>query len=240
MSIRFLHTNDLHGKLDEAVSAQLHELRKDVDFYFDSGDAIQSGNLAMPRTVDPVWAAFASLECTASVIGNRETHPLRKVLEKKIEGHVHPVLCGNLTAKDGSAFLPRNLTLEHDGTKIGVVSTMVAMATPRMKTAGAWFGLWSDPIRTVIDLAREIRPTVDLVVALTHIGFSQDRLVAQQSGDIDIIFGGHSHTVLEQPVKENHTWIVQGGSHARFAGVYEWDGETLSGGLKPLRASTVE
>lgn len=238
MSIRFLHTNDLHGKLDEAVSAQLQELRKDVDFYFDSGDAIQSGNLAMPRTVDPVWAAFALLECTASVIGNRETHPLRKVFEKKIEGHVHPVLCGNLTAKDGSAFLPRTITLEHDGTKIGVVSTMVAMATPRMKTAGAWFGLWSDPIRTVIDLAREIRPTVDLVVALTHIGFSQDRLVAQQSGDIDIIFGGHSHTVLEQPIKENHTWIVQGGSHARFAGVYEWDGETLSGGLKPLRAST--
>ncbi|MBS1727446.1 MAG: bifunctional metallophosphatase/5'-nucleotidase [Armatimonadetes bacterium] len=234
MTLRFLHTNDFHGKLDEEVAAKLTPLRDEADFYFDSGDAIKSGNLAIPLNADPVWGAFASLRCTASVLGNRETHPLRSAFEKKIEGHMHPVLAGNMGFKDGKEVLPRTLRLEKDGFKIGVISTMVAMATDKMKTSGAWFCRWTNPIETAIKLAQEVRPHVDLLIALTHIGYSQDRLLAEQCGDIDIIFGGHSHTVLEHPEKINHTWIVQGGSHARFAGVYTYEDEILSGGLVPL------
>ena len=235
MKVIFLHTNDFHGKLDQAIFDQLVELRQQCDFYFDSGDAIKAGNLAIPMSVDPVWERLAELNCTASVLGNRETHPLRMAFEKKLEGHRHPVLAGNLTAKDGTEFLPKGLVLEKDGLKIGVVSTMVAMVTERMATQAASAFLWSDPIKTVMFQAREMRPTVDLLVALTHIGFAQDKALAQACGDIDIIFGGHSHTVLEHPVKENQTWIVQGGSHGRFAGVYEWEDGELKGGLVPLK-----
>jgi 2',3'-cyclic-nucleotide 2'-phosphodiesterase (5'-nucleotidase family) len=238
MKINFLHTNDFHGKLDENVFESLNDLRSRADFYFDSGDAIKAGNLAIPLSVDPVWARLTELNCTASVLGNRETHPLRMAFEKKIEGHSHPVLAGNLIAKDGSEFLPKFLVVNFGDFKIGVISTMVAMVTARMKTQAASAFLWNDPIETAIQLAQEMRPTVDLLVALTHIGYKQDCLLAQQCGDIDIIFGGHSHTVLEQPVKENQTWIVQGGSHGRFAGVYEWEDGNFTGELVPLtRAS---
>jgi len=237
MKIDFLHTNDFHGRMDNAVFEQLKALRERADFYFDSGDAIKAGNLAVPMSIDPVWDAFARLDCTASVLGNRETHPLRMAFEKKIEGHKHPLLAGNMRSKDRHDSLPKTLVIEKDGIKIGVISTMVAMATDRMKTAGVWSYLWSNPIETAIVLAQEVRPRVDLLVALTHIGFNQDKLLAQRCGDIDIIFGGHSHTVLEQPVKENQSWIVQGGSHARFAGVYEWEDGVLTGGLVPLSQS---
>ena len=237
MKVKFLHTNDFHGKLDERAVESLRGLRADRDFYFDSGDAIKAGNLAIPLSVDPVWSKLAELNCSASVLGNRETHPLRIAFEKKIEGHSHPILAGNLISKDGSEFLPKTLILKIGDFKIGVISTMVAMVTERMKTQSVSAFLWSDPIKTAIQLAQEMRPTVDLLVALTHIGYKQDCLLAQQCGDIDIIFGGHSHTVLEQPVRESHTWIVQGGSHGRYAGVYEWEGGILSGGLISLNQS---
>lgn len=237
MKVKFLHTNDFHGKLDDQAFTRLADLRKDCDFYFDSGDAIKAGNLAIPLTIDPVWARLFELNCTASVLGNRETHPLRMAFEKKIAGRSHPVLAGNLVAKDGSELLHASLVLDFNGKKIGIISTMVAMVTSRMKTQAASAFLWNDPIQTAIQLAQVMRPTVDLLVALTHIGYKQDCLLAQQCGDIDIIFGGHSHTVLEQPVKENQTWIVQGGSHARFAGVYEWEDGTLSGRLVSLSQS---
>ena len=237
MKIKFLHTNDFHGKLGTLVFEQLSSLRKECDFYFDSGDAIKSGNLAIPMSVDPVWARLSSLNCSASVLGNRETHPLRMALEKKLQGHQHPVLAGNLEAKDGSDFLPKTLVLQKEGFKIGVISTMVAMVTARMKTQAASAFLWSDPIETAMNLARELRPRVDLLVALTHIGYRQDVVLAQKCPDIDITFGGHSHTVLEEPVRENHTWIVQGGSHGRFAGVYEWEAGVLTGGLIPLQTA---
>ena len=237
MKVKFLHTNDFHGQLDNQVFESVKALRQGCDFFFDSGDAIKAGNLAIPLSVDPVWGYLASLNCSASVLGNRETHPLRMAFEKKIEGHLHPILAGNLNAKDGADFLPKTLVLEKNGFRIGVVSTMVAMVTQQMATQAASAFLWSAPIPAAIQLAQELRSSVDLLVALTHIGFTQDQVLAQQCGEIDIIFGGHSHTVLEQPVKENETWIVQGGSHGRFAGVYEWDDGTLSGGLIPLQTA---
>ena len=234
MKTTFLHTNDFHGKLDESIFPQLLKLRSEADFYFDSGDAIRAGNLAIPMSIDPVWSRFAELRCSASVLGNRETHPLRPAFERKIEGHSHPLLAGNMTTKEGKEILPGSMVLQKGDFKIGVISTMVAMATTKMKTAGAWFATWSDPIESTIRHAREMRPRVDLLVALTHMGYSRDRLLAEKCGDIDIIFGGHSHTVLEHPEQVGQTWIVQGGSHGRFAGVYQWDGQTLSGGLVPL------
>lgn len=237
MKLKFLHTNDFHGKLDQPTLLKLRELRKDCDYYFDSGDAIKTGNLGILLAKDSVWEAFSQLDCTASVLGNRETHPLRAAFEKKIEGHSHPLLAGNMVAKDGKDCFQKVLVLEKQGFKIGVISTMVAMATPAMKTAGAWSYLWSNPVETAAKLAGELRPDVDLLVALTHIGFVQDQLLAQRCPDIDIIFGGHSHTVLPHPVQENKTWIVQGGSHARYAGVYEWEDRILTGGLVPLNQS---
>ncbi len=237
MKVKFIHTNDFHGKLDDQAFECLKELRASADFYFDTGDAIKAGNLAIPLFVDPVWSMLAELNCSASVLGNRETHPLRIAFEKKIEGRSHPVLAGNLIAKDGSEFLPKTLILKIGDFKIGVISTMVAMVTERMKTQSVSAFLWSDPIKTAVKLAQEMRQTVDLLVALTHIGYKQDCLLAQQCGDIDIIFGGHSHTVLDKPVKENQTWIVQGGSHGRYAGAYEWEDGILSGGLISLNQS---
>ena len=238
MKIKFLHTNDFHGKLDERTFDVLKTLRADCDFYFDSGDAIRTGNLGIPVSIDPVWALLASLNCSASVLGNRETHPFRMVFDRKIEGKKHPILAGNLHVKEGDEFLPKSLVLEKDGFRIGVISTMVAMVTPMMKTQVASAFLWSDPIQAAVELAAEMKPSVDLLIALTHIGFKQDQVLAQKCPDIGIIFGGHSHTVLEQPVKENRTWIVQGGSHGRFAGVYEWRDDHLTGGLVSLRSSS--
>jgi 5'-nucleotidase / UDP-sugar diphosphatase len=55
---------------------------------------------------------------------------------------------------------------------------------------------------------------IDLTVLLTHIGFDSDvelaRMLKPEYG-VDMIIGGHSHTVMEQPAKENHVLIVQAG-----------------------------
>ncbi|HAY14972.1 MAG TPA: metallophosphoesterase [Fimbriimonadaceae bacterium] len=231
-SLRILHTNDLHGRLTEARAHALRSLREAADLYFDTGDLITAGNLAVPLQRDEAWAHLADLNCSASVIGNRETHVLRAVFSKKLEGHQHPVLCGNLVDKDGSDFLPRTLVLETESGRVGVVAVSVAMVTRRMKTAPLSHFLWDPPLETALRLAEELRPQVDHLFALTHIGLRQDRELAA-TGVFDVIFGGHSHDVLTTPEQVGRTWIAQGGSHARFVGVYEWDGETLAGGLQP-------
>jgi 5'-nucleotidase/UDP-sugar diphosphatase len=55
---------------------------------------------------------------------------------------------------------------------------------------------------------------IDLTVLLTHIGFESDLELAallRPEWGVDMIIGGHSHTILEQPAKVNDILIAQAG-----------------------------
>lgn len=232
LPVTFLHTNDLHGRLTPERAVRLAKLREGADLYFDSGDAILAGNLAYPLKAEAVWPLLEKLRCTASVPGNRESHPLAPAFRAKLAGVAHPLLCGNLRLKDGTQPFPGTLRLEANGVRVGVAAAIVEMVTPRMKTAVASAYLWDPALSTLRALGEELRPQVDLLIALTHIGHRRDRELAEDDL-FDVILGGHSHTVLMEPERIGKTWVCQGGSHGRYVGVYEWDGE-LRGGLKPL------
>jgi 2',3'-cyclic-nucleotide 2'-phosphodiesterase (5'-nucleotidase family) len=234
MAIRIQHTNDMHGTLTPARFERLRELRQGVDLFFDTGDCIKTGNLGIPLKPEPVWPLLRDLRCTASVLGNRETHVMESAFHAKIAGAEHPVMCGNLHRKDGRFPLPRTLEFDVEGVRVGVLAVMVPMVTERMKTQSLSTYLWDPPIPTAISLAQELRPRVDLLIALTHIGHRQDLELAAKATGIDVILGGHSHSVVQTPVQVGQTYVCQGGSHNRFAGIYEWEGGRLTGHLEPL------
>jgi 2',3'-cyclic-nucleotide 2'-phosphodiesterase (5'-nucleotidase family) len=56
-----------------------------------------------------------------------------------------------------------------------------------------------DPLAASRRMAKLLRPRVDLLIALTHIGFFMDRLLAEEVPEIDAIVGGDTHTWLERP-----------------------------------------
>lgn len=234
--MRILHTNDFHGALDPPRVAALRRLKTESPdtLYFDSGDAIRTGNLGVPLKPEVAWERLAEAGCDASVLGNRETHILPAAFRAKLEGHRHPVLCANLVAKGGKPPLPPWVILECAGQRVGVFGVMVPMVTRRMKTQAASAYLWDDPLEAAEDAVSVLRNQVDVIVALTHIGHRRDQALAESVPGIDIILGGHSHTVLNEPERVGRTWIAQGGSHGRFVGVYGWDGEQLTGRLEPL------
>jgi 5'-nucleotidase len=225
MALRILHTNDFHGALDAAREEKLRGAREDSDVYFDSGDAIKSGNLAIPLRPEEVWSRLAGLRCTASVPGNRESHVLVGAFAKKLEGRQHPIICANLRLKSGELPLPGHLIVEAAGLKVGIVGVMVPMVTSRMATQAASAYLWDQPIPAAIAEAEELAGQVDCLIALTHIGLRQDRELAARTPLFDLILGGHSHDVLQQPEIVGRTAICQTGSHGRFAGRYDWDGK---------------
>lgn len=227
--LRILHTNDFHGMLDDGRERELARLRAEADVYFDCGDCVKAGNLAIPLKPDPVWKRLAELDCTASVLGNRESHPLEGPFRAKIAGASHPLLAGNLVRQsDGSAVLPGVMFIEAGGVRVGVIAVMVAMVTKRMASRVVSQFLWEEPIGAAAALVAQVRPHVDCLIALTHIGFKKDQLLAERCPEIDLILGGHSHTVLESAVMVGKTAICQTGSHGRFACLYGWDGGLVS------------
>lgn len=126
--------------------------------------------------------------------------------------------------------------MRHSGWTIGVLGVMTPIVTERMASRVASHYLWDPPIPCACELAHQLRQQVDVLIALTHIGKSEDLKLAAQCPELDLILGGHSHTVLETPVRIERTAVCQGGSHARFVGRYVWDSERglVEAGLLPL------
>ncbi|NLG28626.1 MAG: bifunctional metallophosphatase/5'-nucleotidase, partial [Chloroflexi bacterium] len=65
---------------------------------------------------------------------------------------------------------------------------------------------------------------IDLTVLLTHIGFDSDRQLAEMldpSWGVDLIIGGHSHTVLDQPAFVNNVLIAQAGTGTDQVGRFD-------------------
>lgn len=58
----------------------------------------------------------------------------------------------------------------------------------------------------------------DFVILLSHMGYMQDRAMAERLTGIDVIVGGHTHDILWQPEQVGQTLIVQAGSHGKFLG----------------------
>jgi 2',3'-cyclic-nucleotide 2'-phosphodiesterase (5'-nucleotidase family) len=232
--LAILHTNDFHGCLDEPRREKLRALRTQADLYFDCGDAVKAGNLGFSPAPEQVWQLLAELDVTAGVPGNRESHLAEAALRTKLNGLKHPLLCANLRRKDGTRPFPESIVLETPLGKVGVLGVMVPMVTDRMAARHASAFLWDPPIPIACELAERLAPECDHVLALTHIGLNQDRRLASEGAPIDVILGGHSHSVLTEPERVGRTFIAHAGSHARMAGLYRWDGDQLTGSLHPL------
>ena len=97
----------------------------------------------------------------------------------------------------------------------------------------------TDPVGFInrVDVAskmvRELRSKgADVIVALSHSGTREERLLAQFVNGIDVIVGGHSHDLVYPPEVINNTIIVQSGSYTKNLGKLELE---YSGGKLAVR-----
>lgn len=65
---------------------------------------------------------------------------------------------------------------------------------------------------------------VDMIVCISHSGTnedeskSEDEILAKNVPDIDLIISGHTHTVLEEPIRHGDTYIVSCGEYGKNLG----------------------
>lgn len=134
------------------------------------------------------------------------------------------VLGSNIVYEDTRApvdYLRQYVIREVMGVRIGMFSVlteyMEGMTTPeRFK---------NHDVLPEIETARRFVDTlrahdVDLVFMLSGAGLRHDKRVAEQVPGIDVIFGSHSATALEEPYEDsiNHTIIVQSYGHLTSIG----------------------
>lgn len=220
--ITIVHTNDVHNRWSEPFVHQIRTVKaKHHALLFDAGDCIRAGNLGIPLELEPAWDWMRSVGYDAVTLGNREFHITPFGFQAKLRGAPCPVLCANIRTKQLETELPvvPAWRTERHGVRIAVLGLTVPMVTPRMKSAFLSAYLFDPPVETALRWVPQLRAEADLLIALTHIGEKQDRLLAQACPEIDLIIGGHSHTPIMPPEQVNGVWITQAPPFGRGFGV---------------------
>jgi len=151
----------------------------------------------------------------AMCVGNREFHPIPALFRHKVRDAAFPLLSANL--KGGfSPTLPYIVREVRGFGRVAVVGISVPMhgkLHPAAWLTGVYF---DDPIRAAQEAVFEARSKAEVVILLTHVGLKVDMLLAAYANP-DLILGGHSHRVLDRPLRFGNTWIVHSGFHGRTA-----------------------
>lgn len=111
-----------------------------------------------------------------------------------------------------------------NGLRVGVLGLLGDDAIN--KTADPGPVEFDDPIESARQAVAELKAEgADLIISVNHSGVYEDRLLAREVPEINIIVGGHTHTALYEPVLEGKTVIVQAGSYLRYLGriEFEWN-----------------
>jgi len=231
--IRILYINDFHGFAgaykpygsDEAqgglayLAHRAEELRAEKPTLFlAAGDMIQGNNWANLFQGKSSIEAMNAMNFDAMVVGNHEFDFGQVILRERIEEANFPVLGANVL---GLSTLTPYIIKDLDGLSIaiiGVVTGDTPVTTHPKNVTGLQF---LSPENTVQKYVRELRGKSNIIVVLSHIGFSADSNLARKVDGIDVIIGGHSHTKVDKPVLIGKTFIGQAFEHGKVLGVLD-------------------
>ncbi len=212
------------------ISCVRKERQQNPGLLFDSGDSLLGSNTVF-RCHEPIAELMNEADYTAQAMGNREFNYLRRVMAMREKTRNFPLLCCNLTdLRCGCRYWQQVLEIPA-GSYGNSVPLIVTGATPvQYPPRHFWekvFGFrFSDPLEAVPEVIAESVARGARVIVLSHLGLDMDRKLAEVLPEGSLIIGGHSHTVLEEPVFCGGCWIVQAGSHGRCFGIIDWKPET--------------
>lgn len=244
--VQILHTNDLHGFLENTVENKLiggyPAIKYKIDYFknlaisqniktitLDAGDFMEGNIFYEADEGRNVLSVMSEMGYDAVALGNHDWLMGTKDLNFLFKSNPpkFDLLASNV--KINALLYPeinRNLKpykiINISGKKIAILG----LTTDEVFYKWRFYeGKISDPIRTAKKMAEKLRDDLDadFVIGLTHVGLKVDKEIAAVA-DLDLIVGGHSHTYLQKAVNiknrdsERLIPIVQTGAHGKYLG----------------------
>jgi len=185
----------------------------------------------------PVTKGMNLIGFDASVVGNHDLFFGIDVFnEMKQEAKFDWISANIYIYKDGGTkpLADREYIEKHfeSGLKVGILG-LSTREIEQITTAGLEGKIIvTDPIQEAKTRVPILRKNNDIVIALTHLGyfdtdrsydgFEGDNFLAKSVSGIDLIIGGHTHRLLQAPVKIGDTFIVQTEGMGRYLGRFDF------------------
>jgi 5'-nucleotidase/UDP-sugar diphosphatase len=161
----------------------------------------------------------------AMAVGNHEfdLYPstLKYVLDQAgFPGAGFPILCANLDVSgdpEVGYFVRPYIIKEYGDIKVGIFGLLTELTNQFANPSPV---VVLPPLSVAQDWVDSLRigHGCDLVVLLSHMGIDYDQMAAYYVSGIDVIVGGHTHTVLDSPIQIGNTLLLQAGEFGRYLG----------------------
>jgi len=229
-----LHSNDIHGDFLAEVkdgggnligglsllSGYINRVREEEEnvLYIISGDMVQGSLIDLEYRGVSTIEIMNYLAPDVVSLGNHELDyglPHLLFLEKIAN---FPLVNANLYVKKyNKRLMIPYVIINKAGFDIlftGIITEKVLASIKQDELIGSFISLEeaSNEVGKISNAYKN--DDIDLTILLTHIGFESDVELAKilkPEWGVDLIIGGHSHTVLEQPEKVNNILIAQAG-----------------------------
>lgn len=149
-----------------------------------------------------------------------------------------PLLSANIRIPQGHPLGDMGITAHHlvelpSGVKVGFFGLMGKDAAD---VAPYKAPVEFDPIAEVArEQIRQLKEKgADIFIAVTHSGVAEDKELAAAVPELHLIVGGHSHTLIPEPLQIGKTWVVQAGALLQYLGILELGFDRASGTLRLL------
>lgn len=245
-----LHTNDTHSQIEVVRSGKgigKGGVHQRAEFFakikaenenvliLDAGDYNQGTPYFTVFKGDLEVQVMNELGYEVVTLGNHEFDNGLDELARRLSNAKYTTVCANYDFTDTPLkdIIKPYVVIERGGLKIGIfgITTDLKTLVAKQNIKGM---VYEDAYEVTDAMALKLRKELgcDLVIALTHIGYSgypnqlSDINLAQKTENVDIIIGGHSHTFLKsEKIYKNRAGkdvvIVQAGAQGEYVGCLE-------------------
>lgn len=224
-TLNILHINDWHSRIesnnkyestcsgdDETEGKCFGGAARLVTAIADRRQALEGGNVLLLNGGDnfqgslfyttykgTVEAEFLNqMKFDAMTVGNHEFDDGEEALVPFLDVIGFPVLSANVAASASSKVGDRikpSIVLEVGGEKIGIIGA-VTNDTPDIASPGPNILIADDILSITAEVEKLQAMGINKIIALTHVGYVRDKEMIAQIPGIDVVVGGHSHSLL--------------------------------------------
>lgn len=186
------------ARLVTAIAEQRKKLEGQNVLLLNGGDNFQ-GSLFYATYKGSVEAEFLNqMKFDAMTVGNHEFDDGEDALVPFLEKINFPVLSANVSSnaqsKVGDRIKP-SIVVEVGGQKIGIIGA-VTTDTPEIASPGPNIKIEDDVAKITAEVEKLEAQGVNKIIALTHIGYVREKEMIAKIPGIDVVVGGHSHSLL--------------------------------------------
>lgn len=226
--IVIVSTNDVHASFElmPKMITLVDQLRAENDhvLVLDGGDR-WTGNPYIDKAEyqgEPLIKLMNRVGYDYGAMGNHEFDYNQQVLADRMADAEFQLLCANadFTGTPVEEFVKPYEIFDIAGVRMAIVSFIqlnsagIPSAMPTL-VEGVTF-------RDGVEAAKEyrfLRDSADVVVALTHLGYTTDSVMVCREEYFDLVVGGHSHTHIPNGEIINGTLVTQTGGNMEGVGI---------------------